>query len=131
MDLKIINYNIIMDDMMSEQDLFKLQNELGEKEILVIKFTADWCGPCQGIKSLVEELVATLPASIKYQEIDIDESIELYAKLKSKRMVNGIPAILAYKGGKKDIWYTPDDSVLGGDKAQIKAFFDRCVVYGS
>jgi thiol-disulfide isomerase/thioredoxin len=120
-----------MDDMMSEQDLFKSQNELGDNEMLVIKFSADWCVPCLGIKSLVEELVLTLPATVKYYEVDVAESIDLYQKLKTKRMLNGIPAILGYKGGKKDSWYTPDDSVLGGDKVQIKAFFDRCIVYGS
>tara|TARA_B110000211_G_scaffold110636_1_gene128560 strand:+ start:395 stop:757 length:363 start_codon:yes stop_codon:yes gene_type:complete len=120
-----------MGDMISEEQLFNSQNVLANNQMIIVKFTAEWCAPCQGIKSLVEELVSKLPSSIQYHEIDIDESIELYAKLKNKRMLNGIPAILGYKGGEKDIWYAPDDSVLGADKVEITAFFDRCIEYGN
>jgi thioredoxin 1 len=120
-----------MGDIISEEDLFNSQNVLANNQMIIVKFTAEWCGPCRGIKSLVKELVSKLPPSIKYYEIDIDESIELYGKLKNKRMLNGIPAILGYKGREKESWYAPDDSVLGGDKAQIVAFFDRCIEYGN
>ena len=48
---------------------------------------------------------------------------------KKLKMVNGIPAILAYHSGEKDFWYVPDDSVLGGDKPQVRNFFDRCINY--
>ena len=120
-----------MESGLTEQDLFKMQKELNGKEMVIIKFTADWCGPCQGIKDLVEELVKELPDSIKFHEIDIDESLELYAKFKSKKMVNGIPAILGFKDGDKDHWYIPDLSVLGGDKKAIREFFEKCVTYVS
>ena len=116
---------------LTEEDLFKLQNALGEKEMLIIKFTADWCGPCKGIKGLVDELLKDLPETIKFIEIDVDESLELFAKFKSKKMVNGIPAILGFKGGSKEHWFIPDDCVLGGNKEEIKKFFARCKEYGS
>ena len=120
-----------MESGLTEQDLFKMQKELNGKQMVIIKFTADWCGPCQGIKGLVEELVKELPDSIKFYEIDIDESLELYAKFKSKKMVNGIPAILGFKGGEKDHWYIPDDSALSSNKENIRGFFKRCVEYAS
>ena len=116
---------------LTEQDLFKLQQELTSQQIIVIKFTADWCVPCQGIKDLVEELVKNLPESIKYYEINVDESLELYAKFKNKKMVNGIPAILAFKDGEKDYWYIPDMSVLGANKKEIRDFFNKCLDYVS
>tara|TARA_B100000900_G_scaffold415798_1_gene447252 strand:- start:3133 stop:3498 length:366 start_codon:yes stop_codon:yes gene_type:complete len=116
---------------LTEQDLFKLQKELLPKNMIILKFTADWCAPCQGIKSLVEELVKELPDSIKFYEIDIDESLELYAKFKSKKMVNGIPAILGFKDGEKDYWYIPDLSVLGGKKESVSEFFEKCLEYVS
>ena len=120
-----------MAEELSEENLFKLLSELKGNNMLIIKFTADWCGPCKGIKGLVEELVKELPETIEFIEIDVDESVELYAKFKSKKMVNGIPAILGFKGGEKDFWYVPDDSVLGGNKEDIKKFFARCKEYGS
>jgi thiol-disulfide isomerase/thioredoxin len=119
-----------MGDIISDIDLFNSQNLLANNEMIIIKFTAEWCVPCIGIKKLVEELVLKLPPSIKYYEIDIDESIELYGKLKKMRMLNGIPSILGYKGGVKETWYAPDDSVLGADKPHIGAFFNRCIEYG-
>ena len=98
--------------------------------MIIVKFTAEWCGPCQGIKSLVEEQVKLLPKSVQFYEIDIDDSLELYMKLKQKKMVNGIPAILAYKSIEdKEYWYVPDDSVLGANKNNVTEFFNRCIQY--
>jgi hypothetical protein len=57
--------------------------------------------------------------------IDVDESLELYGLLKQKKMVNGIPAILAYYAGNKS--YIPDDSVVGANMQQIQLFFQRCM----
>ena len=116
---------------LNETDLFNAQSKLTNKEMIIIKFTADWCVPCQGIKGLVTELVLELPESIKFYEIDIEESIDLYAKFKSKKMVTGIPVILGFRGGEKNTWYIPDDSVVGGNKDEISNFFKRCVKYVS
>tara|TARA_B100001093_G_C26534891_1_gene887643 strand:+ start:346 stop:699 length:354 start_codon:yes stop_codon:yes gene_type:complete len=117
--------------MLTQGELIKLQSELQDKEMIILKFTASWCGPCQTIKKLVYEYVNMLPSSIKYYEIDIDESLELYMKFKKSKMLNGIPALLAYKNGEKEYWYIPDDSVLGSDKSQINEFFGRCITYVS
>ena len=115
-----------------DENTFKsLQNNLNKNEIIIIKFTADWCAPCNSIKEYIHDIVKTLPDKIKFYEIDVDDSIELYAKFKNKKMLNGIPALLAFKDGEKDIWYIPDDSILGADKAKIRSFFDRSIKYVS
>ena len=120
-----------MESKLTEQDLYIMQQQLACGEMIILKFTADWCGPCKGIKELVENLVKQLPKSIKYYEIDIDESLELYAKFKNKKMVNGIPAILAFKDGVKDYWYIPDYSVLSANKNAICDLFKQCNEYVS
>ena len=56
--------------------------------------------------------------------VDVDESFELYGFLKQKKMINGIPAILAYYTG--NVTYIPDDSVVGADANQVRMFFERC-----
>jgi hypothetical protein len=56
--------------------------------------------------------------------VDIDESFELYGFLKTKKIVNGIPVLLAYF--QENTHYVPDDVVIGADERQIKLFFDRC-----
>ena len=96
---------------------------------VIIKFTAIWCAPCKKIQPTVKELVNDLPNNIKFIEIDIDESLELYVLLKKYKQVNGIPAILVYnnRNTEDDKWYISNDSVLGGDIESIKQLFDRTI----
>ena len=113
----------------TSDDLLNMQKNLLEKSLIIIKFTADWCVPCKNIKSITQQFCNDLPSSIKFIEIDIDESLELYVFLKNKKMVNGIPAILAYYPVEKDNFYVPDDSCLGGNIDNVKTFFERCINY--
>jgi len=93
----------------------------------ILKFTANWCGPCKSIKSLVQTLVSEIPADCKLAcyEIDVDESFELYAIMKRSRMVNGIPALLYYSA--KGIGARSDDSISGSNEPGIRGFFARCI----
>jgi thiol-disulfide isomerase/thioredoxin len=93
--------------------------------VVIIKLGAEWCGPCKKIEHPVTEWMKRMPIeTIQCIILDIDESFEIYATLKQKKMVNGIPAILAYYQGNVSI--IPDDIVVGADLAQVKLFFDRC-----
>jgi len=91
--------------------------------LFIIKFGADWCGPCKKIEGLVNEWFNKTNNKVQCALIDVDESFDIYAFLKSKKMVNGIPAILCYY--KDNHNYVPDDVVIGADVAQVNAFFQR------
>jgi len=91
----------------------------------IIKFGAEWCGPCQKIDPLVYDWISKMPPEIKCAIIDVDENFEIYAFLKSKKMVNGIPAILCYDRGNTN--YIPSDTVIGADPVQVDLFFQRCL----
>jgi thioredoxin 1 len=93
--------------------------------VVVLKFGAEWCGPCKKIESLVEQWFAAMPSTVQCCMIDVDESIELYGFLKAKRRINGIPAILSYRKG--NLNYIPNDMMAGADVAQVNAFFQRCL----
>lgn len=95
--------------------------------LVIMKLGAEWCGPCKQIKPVVEGFFATSPSNVICADIDVDESFDLYAQLKSKKMVNGIPVILCYKKG--NVSFIPDDSVTGSNPAQLDAFFKRCGSY--
>jgi thiol-disulfide isomerase/thioredoxin len=91
----------------------------------ILKLTANWCRPCKTIKDLSIQQVANLSnTSIECYEIDVDESLDFYAFMKQKRMVNGIPVFLFYKKGNLD--FAPDDSVTGANPPDILSFFARC-----
>jgi thiol:disulfide interchange protein len=93
--------------------------------LIIIKFGADWCKPCQRIKQQVHDWFDRMPDTVQGFIIDVDESFEIYAFLKTKKMVNGVPAILCYDRG--NVSYIPSDTIIGADKAGIDAFFQRCL----
>jgi hypothetical protein len=79
------------------------------------------------IKKDVESFFSVAPPNVQCVDIDIDKYPAVYGYLKTKKMVNGVPAILCYyKGNCK---YIPDDYVLGADKKQLYDFFQRCSDY--
>ena len=96
----------------------------GNPGLVIIKFGAEWCGPCKQIENDVKHYFGVMPDNVQCISVDIDESFDIYAFLKSKKMVNGIPAILCYKQG--NLNYVPDQFVMGAKKDQVKAFFDYC-----
>ena len=91
--------------------------------LIIIKLGAEWCGPCKQIKSAVHGFFASSPPEVVCADIDVDKSFDLYSFLKSKKMVNGIPALLCYKKGNKS--YIPDDMITGSDSNQLHNFFTR------
>jgi thioredoxin 1 len=95
--------------------------------LIIVKFGAAWCGPCKKIDPLVYGLMSQISTNknITCAIIDIDENFEIYAFLKSKKMVNGVPVILCYKKG--NITWIPDKAIVGADETEVKRFFEACV----
>jgi len=114
---------------MIESDVFSTRQEMmfllkENPGVIVIKYGADWCGPCKKIEEFVKQNMELMPEKVRCIVIDIDEAFDAYAFLKSKKIVNGIPAILAYYKGNES--YIPDEVVLGTDTDEIKQLFQNC-----
>ena len=62
--------------------------------LVIIKFGAEWCGPCKKIEGLVNTWFEKMPDTVQSVIIDVDECFEVYGFLKTKKRVNGIPVIL-------------------------------------
>lgn len=105
-----------------EQFKFLLSENPG---VIIIKFEASWCEPCKIIKDDVKTYFSKMPSNVQCVIVDVDESIEIYGFLKTKKMVKGIPALLAYYEGNYN--YIPDEFVSGTDKNELKMFFDTCL----
>lgn len=95
--------------------------------LVIMKLGATWCNPCKVIAPVVHAFFASSPQNVICADIDVDESFDLYAVLKQKKMVNGIPVILLYKKG--NVSFIPDDSVTGSSPAELDAFFKRCNIH--
>ena len=104
------------------EEFQKILNE--NKGIVIIKFGADWCRPCQSISPHVKSLCENLSNVYTLYDLDVDDNFELYAYLKSKKMVNGIPTILAYYSGNTS--FASDECVIGTSKEAYNLFFKNC-----
>jgi len=111
------------------KDLLKLQQTMGQK-MVVIKFSAKWCGPCKKIAPLWDLWIKNNnQTNIIYVELDIDETMDLYMAFKRYKMVNGVPTVLMFQGNiRREHWFIPDDSFIGGDVEGFKLFLNRCVI---
>lgn len=87
---------------------------------VVVKLGAEWCGPCKKIHNEVNDFFSRCPENVICCDIDVDDSFDLYAFLKSKKMVTGIPVIMVWKQG--SIEYIPDYSYVGADKEGLANF---------
>ena len=106
---------------LSKEDFMNyLQNNQGA---FIVKFGAEWCGPCKKIEGLVKNCMNQLPSNVTCAIIDVDDNFEIYAFFKNKKVLGGIPAIFAYHKGTTN--YIPDNLVIGADETQIKLFFEK------
>lgn len=108
-------------DMTLEMFHSLLKNNTG---LLIIKLYAKWCTPCHLIKNEVNEWFRVMPNNVQTVSLDIDRSFNVYAALKNKKMLNGIPAILMYKKG--NITFIPDEMVNTSNINEIDVFFMKC-----
>ena len=113
---------------LSVDECKQLQDKLKNK-VLIIKFSADWCKPCQKIKPLVNEYISNLPQNVIVADIDIDETMDLYMAFRNKKMLSGVPTMLAFYGNvERQHWYVSDENVSGSDEKQIGDFFQKIML---
>lgn len=73
----------------------ELKQVLDNNEYVVLKFGAEWCGPCKQIAPVLEQLADEYQDRIKYVSIDVEESTEITAEYK----IRNVPTIIFIKKG--------------------------------
>ncbi|MCB1592419.1 MAG: thioredoxin [Alphaproteobacteria bacterium] len=63
---------------------------------VLVDFWAEWCGPCQRLMPVVEEIAGEMAGKLKIVKVNIEEAPEA----PSKYGVRGIPALMLFKDGK-------------------------------
>ena len=78
---------------LTPNDLKSIQSKCKDK-ILVIKYTAPWCGPCKTIKPMIEEYFSSLPDNVLCADLDVDDedNMELYSVFHKKKNVKRYPS---------------------------------------
>jgi thioredoxin 1 len=70
---------------------------LGSKTPVLIDFWAEWCGPCQMLAPVLEELSKDMGSKIRIVKLNVDENPET----PSKFGVRGIPTMMIFKDGQQ------------------------------
>lgn len=92
---------------------------------IIFKFGAEWCVPCKKIESHVHNWFTQMPETSLCYVVDVDDSFDVAAFLKIKKVVVSYPTLLCYNKGNNEFY--PDDTVVGADINQIDLFFKRCL----
>ena len=80
---------------------------LKSKEIVLVDFYADWCGPCRMISPILEELAE----DYNVYKVNVDNEEELAYKYG----IMSIPCVIAFKNGeeyKRSIGFVEKDKLL-------------------
>jgi len=83
---------------------------LNAKEPVLVDFWATWCGPCQTMGPVVDELAQEL-TDVKVGKVNVDEQMDLAQQFK----VVSIPMLILIKNGEvtaKDIGVKSKDELL-------------------
>jgi thioredoxin 1 len=63
--------------------------------VVLVDFSAEWCGPCKMLTPIIEELANDYSAKAKICKVDIDKDDALAMRFN----VRGVPTVLIYKDG--------------------------------
>lgn len=75
----------------------EFDNEVLKSEVpVLVDFWAPWCGPCQMVSPVVEELAEDYSGKIKVCKMNVDE----VPSIAQTYNVMSIPTIALFKGGK-------------------------------
>ena len=91
-------------------------DEILASPVALVDFSATWCGPCQMLAPVLEEIAEEMDGQLGYYNIDSDENMMLAAKYQ----VTSIPTLLLLKNGEvaaKTVGFLP--------KANLKDFITQ------
>jgi len=62
---------------------------------VLLKFEADWCGPCQAMKPMIEDIAREYDGRLTVATLDIDAN----NRTPSRLGIRGVPTVMLFKGG--------------------------------
>ena len=84
---------------------------------VLLDFYANWCGHCQKLLPLLDEVAADMDGKLNVMKVNVDENREFAQKFEIK----GLPTMLLFKAGSEVdrlIGFMPKDKII--DKVSAK-----------
>lgn len=66
-----------------------------DESIVVVDFTATWCGPCKKVSPMMDQLAADYDGRVKVVKVDVDKN----KSVAKQYGIRSIPAVLVIKSG--------------------------------
>ena len=82
---------------------------------VLVDFWAEWCGPCQAIAPLLDEIARHYAGRLKVCKVDVDSNPETPQRYN----IRGIPTLMIFANGNAEA-----TKVGAVGKAQLSAFID-------
>jgi thioredoxin 1 len=87
-----------------------LANCKREGSLMVVDFTAEWCGPCQQIAPSIEAMAQEMP-DVRFFKVDVDDNDDVATEYS----ITAMPTFLYFLGG------ALKTTIKGADLGKIKA----------
>jgi thioredoxin len=79
-----------------KQQFSSFEDVIANSDLLVlVDFYATWCGPCQMMSKILEQVNSELQGQLKIIKIDTDR----YPQIASQQQVHALPTLVLFKDG--------------------------------
>lgn len=68
---------------------------LGSPTPVLVKFEAEWCGPCKAMKPMVNEIADEYSGRLTVATVDIEDNQQIVSRLG----VRAVPTVVLFKNG--------------------------------
>jgi thioredoxin 1 len=85
---------------------------------VLLDFYANWCGHCQKLLPLLDEVAVDMDGKLNVMKVNVDENRDLAQKFE----VKGLPTMVLFKGGSEVdrlIGFMPKDKIIEKVNAKI------------
>lgn len=85
-------------------------------KLVIVDFSAEWCGPCRMVSPIIHELAEEYAGRIVAGELNVDENPAITAEFR----VRNIPTVLFFKNGEQ-----VDKQIGAAPKTAYKSIIEK------